>query len=195
MNLTHGSSEDALSWIRSSELNAEQRAHLIAFVKRFPSTTFTKANAAFLNSIEGEHQVEIPDAAKKIFTTLVLTDDFPDFRVDDYTNWTPRTDNAHPIWYTSTWGYANDQERNSFLRANMFPVAQWVDTGLSSLAINVSDAQDAKIYEFTGEDIIDDIQSNHSPDSSVFPAFTSYTDLIAHIKELRFPDGTVIFAR
>ncbi|WP_326733623.1 hypothetical protein [Streptomyces sp. NBC_01022] len=195
MTLTRGSGEDALSWIRNSELNSEQRAHLVAFVNRFPSMTFTKANFEFLDSMEFEHQVTIPNAVKKMFTALLLVDDFPEFRVDDYTYWTPRTDNMHPIWYASTWGYANEQERNSFLQANMFPVAQWADTGLSSLAINVSDGQDTKIYEFTGEDIVDDIQSNNSPDSSVFPAFTSYTELISHISELRFPDGTLIHAR
>ncbi|MFD0343763.1 hypothetical protein ACFVH0_34670 [Streptomyces sp. NPDC127117] len=194
MYLTHGSSEDALSWIENSELNEEQRGQLNQFVSRFPSLTFAKGTTAFLDSVERENRVELPADLKSIITTLVLAGEFPEFQVDDYTHWTPRTDNPIPIWYASDWGYTNDQERRSFLQAGMFPVAQWADTGLSTLAINVTDNRDTRVFEFTGEDIVDDIQSNQTPDSSVFPAFNSYTEMLSHITELRLPDNTIIQA-
>jgi hypothetical protein len=145
--------------------------------------------------LERRHGIRFPAWFRNVATTLTLVNDFPQFRVDDYTHWTPRTDNPHPIWYTSEWGYANDQERHSFIKAGVYPVALWIETALSYLAINISDDEDLRIYEFTGEDIVDDIHNNLPADSSVFPAYNSYTEMISHIIELRLPDESIVRAR
>ncbi|WP_338932839.1 hypothetical protein WEB32_31070 [Streptomyces netropsis] len=176
-------------------MDSTQKSQLNTFVQRFPSMTYARGSDEFLEFTERTNRVHISDSFRSIFNALILPGDFPDFRVATYTHWTPRTDNTHPIWYTGDWGYANDQERSSLLQAHMFPVAQWVETGFSSLAINISDDTDSKVYEFTSEDILDDIRGNLSPDSSVFPAFSSYPEMISHIIELRLPDGTLVQAR
>lgn len=175
-------------------MDGAQKSQLTAFVQRFPSITHTRGSDEFLDFMESANRVRIPDSFRSAFRTLMLAEDFPDFRVSSYSYWTPRTDNFLPIWYTGDWGYTNDQERSSLLQAHMFPVAQWAETGISSLAINISDEADPKVYEFTSEDILDDIRGNLKPDSSVFPAFASYPEMISHIIELRLPDGTLVQA-
>ncbi|WP_431046323.1 hypothetical protein ACQUSR_31170 [Streptomyces sp. P1-3] len=195
MSLVRGSSRDALEWIDASELTTEQKSELARFVNRFPTLTYSRASRELLDDMENRHGVRIPGWLRTLSSAVALIGDFPEFQVESYAHWTPRMDHVDPGWYTSEWGYANEQERQSFVQAGMYPIALWIEDALSYLAVNIADEHDQRIFEFTGEDISDDLRNSLPADSSVFPVYDSYTEMVSRIVQLRMPDGSVVEAR
>jgi hypothetical protein len=195
-HLEMGSNTDATAWIESSTLPDEQKSDLRRFVAAFPTLTFARHTDALLDQLEQKDQVHLPRWLRDTVSTLAFV--FPPlrFQVDDYQYLCPRSDYVDEVWYEFDFGYAHDQERQLFLdQGGVYPIGSWYGTDESYLAVDMTDPNDQRIFEFASEDLLDNSLDGKEVRASVYPIFDSYAQLLAHVTVGRLPDGSLVEAR
>lgn len=198
-----GSADEALGWVGRSSLPEDDKAALRVFVKRFPGVAFYRDNEVLLDHVERRNAVILPPWLRQV--RRVLSGPGPDVQVrfDDFDHWTPRADHidddgdAIDLWYEDNFfGYLQDEDRDLLRNgAECYPIL-CATTGVNyMLAADLGAPDDGRIVDLCNEDIMDNRYEGRPGTASVYPAFTSYASMLAHIVECRTGDGTVIRAR
>jgi hypothetical protein len=190
-----GDAEDARSWIEPAA--DRDRPFLDRFIGHFPDQIFFREDAVILSAI-GESAgtpVPAPIVGARSVLAGVLPDEDARFRLTGYIGTSPRVDSVPTIWYNQSLGsYSTPDRRRLFLgEAGLSPLAEWIETADSILAVRAT-GDDPAIYEFSEEDL-DDARSEGRPfTDSVYRVFSSYAEMLAHIAGFILPDGRLITA-
>lgn len=186
-HLIKGDAHTACGWIESSRLPVEQKADLQQFVDNFPSLTFTREDDIILGRYAATGGVELPPWLREVRSTLAFVDPPVLCRVDDF-QWydSPRCEAVDRIWYEVQFGYANEEER-ARLRdgAEIYPIGGWFGSDRSNLGIDLQNPEDTRIFDFSGEDMLDAELDDEPLRDSLFPIFSSYALFLAHVVEVR----------
>lgn len=186
-HLIKGDAHTARSWIESSTLPEEQKIDLQQFVDNFPSLTFTREDDIILDRHGEVGGVQLPSWLREVRTTLAFVDPPVLCRVGDF-QWydSPRCEAVDRIWYEVQFGYSSEEER-ARLRdgAEIYPIGGWFGSDRSYLGIDLQNQQDTRIFDFSGEDMLDDELDDEPLRNSLFPIFSSYARFLAHVVEVR----------
>lgn len=186
-HLVKGDADTAHSWIESSTLSEEQKADLRRFVTNFPTLTFAKEDDAVLDHYEEIDRVVLPPWLRQIRATLAFVDPPMLLRVDDFQSYeSPRSDDVEDIWYNLRFGYQGDEQRTLFLDdAGVYRIGVWWEDAESYLGVKLDDPEDRRIFDFSGADLRDNKLAGRPVRGSLYPVFGSYTELLAHITDIR----------
>ena len=139
---TEGNADEAKVWVNASQLPKASKQSLLRFINRFPTLQFYQEDAEFLNSVEESEGVKLPKWLRAIRQTLayVMYGKLIWARFDRFDGWSPRSDELDEIWYSlDLIGYANEEQKGLICKGGYFPVGDWLETGLSTLAIKLND--------------------------------------------------------
>ncbi len=193
------SADEAKIWVNTSTLPENTKEGLLSFIKCFPELTFYKELPQFIDAIEAAEQVKLPEWLRAIRQTLayVAYEQLVWVRFDQFTGWSPRSDNLEQIWYMlGLRGYDNEDQRGLLDEINFFPIGEWLETGQSSLAIQLNHSENQKIYEYAEEDLWDNLASGDLLIDASHIVFDSYVDMLSHIVAIRIgSNGRVIEAK
>lgn len=195
-DLTRGDADAARSWVRASALPEDQKADLLRFVDNFPSLTFVKESGAVLDHYAETDGVTLPRWLREVRSTLAFVDPPGQVRVDDF-EWyqSPRADDVEDIWYDVRFGYHGQEQRELFFGdARVYRIGVWWDTDDSYLGVDLENPQDQRILDFSGADLRDNKLAGRPVRGSLYPIFTSYARFLAHVCEVRLPDGSTVGA-
>ncbi|MCP2324168.1 hypothetical protein HDA40_002675 [Hamadaea flava] len=187
LNLTRGDAAAARFWIARSTLPEEDKADLLRFVARFPWLTFVKEDPVLLDRYAEADQVALPKWFRDVRSTLAFVEPSVLIRVDDF-QWydSPRADDVEEIWYDLRPGCGGEEERDLFTNhGGIFPIGSDWDDGATHLGIDLENSGDRRIFDFHGEDLLDNRLSGRPVRGSLYPVFSSYAQLLAHVVELR----------
>lgn len=192
-----GDASAAVSWITESALSDEDKSGLRGFIERFPDLTFFKDDADHLDHVEETDGVRLPPWFRDVRTTLAFAHPSMDFHVDAFDgSASPRGEYPERIWYRLGLGSQDDEVRETlFERAKRYLVGGWWASDRSMLTINLEDASDRRIYEFSMEDVWDDVYDERPIHGSMFPIFDSYVSMLEHVVEFKLEDDTTVRAR
>ncbi|MEV8333847.1 hypothetical protein [Streptomyces niveus] len=191
-----GTAQQATEWVNASALSLQDKRNLLSFVEKFPSLAFTKDDDRFLRDLGVKDGVQLPSWMFQIRKTLSFTYPPMFVRFDDYDFFTPRSDDVEDIWYMMDLGYMREGQRNLFVKkARIYLLGGWEDSDLSYLGFSTEDVQDERIYEFAGDDIMDNSLDETPVGNSIYPAFESYSSMLSHIVEVRLGEIGEIVVR
>jgi len=179
-------------------LPEETKEPLLRFVARFPTVSFYKDDAAGLDVIEEALTVTLPRWLRAICQTLHGVEPERRTRARFDTSIHPFIigDELRESWYRiGPFGPYYDEERpllESMEGLRLLPIARHEVTGESTLAINLADRTDQRIYEYRLENLQDEKSSGSAIEQFVFPMFTSYADMFDQVVglSLLMDDGT-----
>jgi len=184
-----GNSDDATKWVKASKLPKETKASLLRLVERFPSVPFAKKDALFWEQWEVKQNVKLPKWLRSILE--VLSDIAPDVprsvRFDNFDHWSSHTDRLGEIWYQLALVGLNSEQQYVADINHLYPIAQWLETGYSTLAVNLANPQDTKIYEYNEHNISYSKGLLDSPRV----VFDSYASMLNHIVAVRVKDKII----
>ena len=191
-HLTRGDAATARLWIERSALPEEDKAGLLRFVARFPSLTFVKEDPALLDRYAEVDRVTLPQWFRDVRSILAFVEPHVLVRVDDF-EWyfSPRADGVEEIWYDLRPGCGGGEERALLTGdGGIYPIGNDWDHGETHLGIDLENPLDRRIFDFHGEDLLDDKLDGRPVRGSLFPVFGSYARLLAHVVAVRpLPGG------
>ncbi len=184
--LTRGEAADACSWIEQSALPGADKADLRRFVARFPSLTFFKEEPALVDRYARADGVSLPPWFREPRGTLAFVEPHVLVRVDDF-QWyySPRADDAAEIWYDLRAGCGEEELALFTGDGGIYPIGSDWDDGETYLGIDLEDHGDRRIFDFHGEDLLDNKLNGQPVRGSLFPVFSSYAHMLAHVVEVR----------
>ncbi len=190
-NATVGDASAARSWVEKSSLSETDKRALLLFIDRFPALTFYHDGPERLDFIEERQQVTLPRWLRKMTGTLTYV--MPDHYVWTQFNHfsTPGLDRAElrDDWYRlNALGNPSDEEQELLDRMrgiHPYPIGGSEIAGNSTLAINLADLTDERIYEYSPEFLQDEASDGNPLEEVVRPLFASYADMFAHIDTLK----------
>ena len=188
-HITLGSAADAHKWVTGSSLPQSTQAPLLRFIHRFPTLAFYRQDAVKLDALEETKGVTFPRWLREIRQTLafVMPGYFVSVRFDECLN--PYLDHLGNLWYTlGLRGYANNEDRDlleSVGDIRPVPIGEEMDSGISTLAINLADTDDQRVYEFTLEDLYDNRSDGKPLNKSIFEMFDSYAAMLGHVVAIK----------
>lgn len=194
---TQGTADEARTWVISSGLPEETKNALLRFINRFPKQLFYKQKVKLLEDIEAKHRVKLPEWLRAIRQTLadVNYGKLVWVKFDEFDGWSPRSDEIDEIWYmVGLTGYANDEQRDLLINGALFPIGDWIETGRSTLAIKLDDPQNQQVYEYTEQDLWENLSDGFPVFESARVVFNSYAEMLGHIVALRLENGEIIEA-
>jgi hypothetical protein len=198
-----GSADRVLARVADSSLPEADKAALRAFVGRFPTIAFHHDDEILLDHLERRNAVVLPASLRRIRQVLSGPGPEVQVRFDDFDQWTPHSDitdgddDVIGLWYEDNFfGYLQAEDRDLLRNgAECYPILS-ATTGVTYvLAADLAHPDDVHIVDLCDEDVMDDRFAGRPGTESVFPAFSSYASMLAHIAQCRMPDGTVIRAR
>ena len=184
-----GNSDDAAEWVKASKLPKQTKASLLRLVERFPSASFAKKDSVLWEQWEAEQNIKLPKWLRSILE--VLSDIAPDVpravQFDNFDHWSPNADRLAEIWYQlALVGLNSEQEYVADIN-HLYPIAQWLETGYSTLAVNLANPKDTKIYEYDEHNI----SSSEGLLDSPRVVFDSYASMLDHIVAVRVKDKVI----
>ena len=188
-----GDADDASDWAGSA--SADDTALLNRFIENFAGHAFFREDEAVAEAISARAGVALPAPLAR--SRAVLAGAFPDegarFRLARYRGFSPRADALPDIWYRPIPGlYSTEERKQLFLHeAGLFPIAEWLETGHSTLAVRMNEG-DRAIYEFAEQDLYNAQSEGRPITGSVYRVFSSYAELLASIGAYRLPEGDLI---
>ncbi|MFD1051144.1 hypothetical protein ACFQ1S_39240 [Kibdelosporangium lantanae] len=111
----------------------------------------------------------------------------PTVRVDDF-QWydSPRADDVEELWYDLQPGCGGDEDRDLFVGdGRIYPIGTAWDRGETHLGIDLENPADRRVFDFHGEDLLDNELDGRPVRGSLYPVFSSYARLLAHVVEVR----------
>ncbi len=187
-----GSAEEALKWIESSVLPAEDKARFARFTRRFPWMTFYQQGTEQLDAAATEHRVTLPGWLRAQHEALAgFNPDCAFFvQFDGFDQGPYNEEKLLQGWYQlELMGYAGDEERGLLHdRLGLFPMAYWDDQNVSALGTSVTSPEDRAIYQYAQEYLWDAISEGTSLEERLTPVFESYASMLSHIKAVRLDD-------
>ena len=194
-HVTVGTSSEAAEWVRNSSLRPECKEAHLRLISRFPTQSFTREDNALLDYREAIDSISVPAWMRAARTTLSGFGSAFAVRFDSIGQASPRADYVQDIWYT--WELASwDEEIRGILRDGMrvYPLADLRESLNSYLAIDLTNPDDDQIYEFSYLSAVDNWSMDEPLRDVMFPAFSSYCDMISHIVAVQTTDGSVVDA-
>ncbi|MDJ0679267.1 MAG: hypothetical protein QNJ18_05320 [Xenococcaceae cyanobacterium MO_167.B52] len=184
-----GDGIEAETWIRESSIPEETRDSLLQFVQHFPNVQFAKKDADFWEKWELRVNIQLPKWLRSILE--VLSDIAPDvpsnIQFDRFDHWSPNSGHLNKIWYQLALVQLNNTQRCVVEKNQLFPIAQWLETGHSILAVNLTDPEDKYIYEYDESDV-------SSSDGLYEPArivFESYGHMLEHVVAIKVKEQVI----
>jgi hypothetical protein len=190
-NLYRGDAAAARSWVERSALPEEDKADLLRFVARFPSLTFVKEDPGLLDRYAEDDRVTLPQWFRDVRSTLTFVEPHVLVRVDDF-EWydSPRADRVEDIWYDLRPGCGGEERDLLVDDGRTYPIGNDWDNGETRLGIDLENPSDRRILDFHGEDLLDNKLDGRPVRGSLYPVFSSYARLLAHVVEVRpLPGG------
>ncbi|GAB3895526.1 hypothetical protein GCM10029964_075550 [Kibdelosporangium lantanae] len=184
---TRGDAAAARSWIEGSALPDEDKADLLRFVATFPALTFVKEGPALLDRYAEADRVALPQWFRDVRSTLAFVEPHVLVRVDDF-QWydSPRADDVEELWYDLQPGCGGDEDRDLFVGdGRIYPIGTAWDRGETHLGIDLENPADRRVFDFHGEDLLDNELDGRPVRGSLYPVFSSYARLLAHVVEVR----------
>ena len=191
---TLGDCDDAVAWVNGSKLSETSKKALLGFIQRFPTLVFFKEDAVFLDRVESFKEIKLPKWLREIRQTLAFVRPNQNVRVqfDSFDGWSVNLENLGEIWYSLGLRGVNNSEEQGVTDYNkLFPIAEWLETGYSTLAINLANAQDQQIYEYDPQSI--NSEGRLEPDA-IGVVFNSYAEMFSHISAIELENGEIIQA-
>jgi hypothetical protein len=190
-----GAGDDAEAWVRDSPLPDRSKQALMRFIHRFPSLVFYREDDTVLDRVEAARSISLPPwlrQARKALT-FVLPHNRIDIQFDTFDHWSNQSEQLGQIWYTFGLIGPNDSRERGIKDEDRlyFPIGEWLATGYSTLAINIADPEDQRVYEYDQQDLIS--EGEVAPRRAKV-IFDSYTGLLGHIVALKLETGEVIRA-
>lgn len=190
-----GDAAAAARWIASSSLPEPHRELLRRFVARFPSVIFSRDSESELDEFEREDRVALPPWLRAARSTLASPDVEVRVRFDEFDLAAPVSDSLDHAWFTFSVGYSNDEQRELWHnKAGVYRIGEWYGTDRAYLAADLQNPDDERIFEFSGQDLLDNELDGRPARLSVYPAFVSYASMLAHVDAAMLLDGTVVEA-
>lgn len=192
---TLGDCDDAVAWVNGSKLSETSKKALLRFIQYFPTLVFFKEDAVFLDRVENIKQIKLPKWLREIRQTLafVMPNQYVRVQFDNFDQWSPNSDNLSEIWYDLSLRGVNNIEQQGVTDYNqLFPIGEWLETGYSTLAINLGNPQDQRVYEYDQESINDDGQLEPH---AIGVVFNSYPEMFSHISAIQLENEEIIRAR
>ncbi len=186
-----GDAAAVLIWIKHSTLPAAEKEGLRRFVDHFPTLTFYRDDSAWLDEVERDDDVILPQWLRRMHHTLsyVMPDHYVLARFDHSAHPSLRDEELRGHWYKLNAFGSTGHEEVAFLqrmdRVRPYPFAVDNVPGRSKLAINLADQTDRRVYEYTFEDLLSIDDDDFPPEDSVFEMFPSYADMLAHVDALK----------
>lgn len=191
---TLGDCDDATAWVNDSKLPKTSKKALQDFIQNFPRLVFYKEDAVFLDDVETYQKIKLPKWFREIRQTLafVMPNQYVRVQFDSFDHWSLNQDKLSEIWYDLGLRGVNNSEQQGVTDYNkLFPVGEWLETGWSTLAINLGDSQDQRIYEYDQEQINEDGQLEPH---AIGVVFNSYPEMFSHISAIELENGEIIQA-
>jgi hypothetical protein len=197
-----GDAEDAMGWVKGSDLPNEDQESLARFIRAFGSLTFYRDLDRFLAEEANIAEVELPSWFRSVRKTLAFVLPGEPLRVR-----LGRFDQAGSRRSDLVTGFAfrfsgagyDDPEREEYIRGSgLFPLAQ-EDELQSSLAIRLSES-DSQIYEYNEEFLVSEVRRarKRADDQARLPAdvaFGSYASMLANVVTIEREGGETVHAR
>ncbi|MEH2168451.1 MAG: hypothetical protein V7K41_17710 [Nostoc sp.] len=190
-----GDSDDAVAWVNGSKLSQTSKKALLRFIKHFPTLVFFKEDAVFLDRVESLKKIKLPKWLREIRQTVayVMPNQYVRVQFDSFDQWSLNSDNLSEIWYDIGLRGVNNTEQQGVTDYNkLFPIGEWLETGYSTLAINLGDPKDQRVYEYDQENINDDTQLEPH---AIGVVFNSYAEMFSHISAIQLENEEIIRAR
>ncbi len=188
-----GSGDDAQKWVTCSSLLNDTKQSLLHFIGRFEELIFYREDNVLLNREEESANITLPQWLRDIRQTLafVLPHNLVEIQFDNFDRWSVQMEKLDRIWYTFGLLGASDSEQRVIINGDrvLFPISEWVQTGYSTLAINIADPDDRQVYEYNQEDIR---TGGKLTEKAAKVVFNSYASLLQHIVRIRLENGNVI---
>ena len=180
-----GDSRAAREWVQGSALPEATKKPLLCFIDRFSGLEFYKESAAAITSIEEREAVMLPQWLREIRQTLAYVMPNRYIRVRFDRSMHPGLHHSDGMWYRlGLLGYYNSENRDTLdliEGVQLFPIGNVIETMESSLAVNLADDADRRIYEYNIEDLWDDHYDGKPLRESLYVTSYSYADLFGHI--------------
>jgi hypothetical protein len=190
---TVGTGSDALEWITASNVPEYYRVDLIRFVQNFPSLSFRKDDDEALDQLESVDGVRLPAVLREVLKTVAFLHPLVEVRFDHFEYDSPRSDRASRSWYAFERGSMDDEHRALVCeKAKIYPVAFSSETANDFLAIDVSNAWDERVFDFSYEGLMDNAYEGRSLRPSIYPVFDSYPRMLSCIRACKLDDGTIV---
>ncbi len=186
-----GDSMEARRWVEASELPEETKVSLLRFIVRFSTLTFYKDSIGALDAVEEAQGVVLPRWLRAICQTIRSVE--PECRV-----WARFDHSVHPYivgerlrdsWYRiGVIGYVANVERplfESLPDLHLLPIGDDERPGRSTLAINLSDHTDQRVYEYALEDLQQEMGDGEAVRELIFPMFASYANMLGQITAVK----------
>jgi hypothetical protein len=192
---TLGTQEDAEAWISNSSLAVPTKDALFHFVHRFPTLTFYQEDTLFLDRQEESLNISLPPWLREIRQVLafVLPHNHVELQFDSFDHWSNHSENLDSIWYT--FGLIGDSNPEQHFvideHRRLFPIGEWLQTGYSTLAIDIENPEDQRVYEYDQQD---KRSEGELEPGAARVVFDTYANLIGHIVSIRLENGEVIRA-
>jgi len=210
-----GDAATARSWVEQSSLSEIDKGSLLLFIDRFPTLTFYKEGPLWLDRIEENNGVTLPRHVRTCVQTLayVMPNHYVRARFDRTLKPGLEGERLRDRWYLlGYFGYTTnlDEEFLGRMRGiRPFPVGEDEVGGRSTIAINLADLTDERVYEYSFEVLLQESRSGYALEDVVKPMFASYADMFAHIDALKmlakadidmvrredWPEPTIVEAR
>ncbi|MEH2222252.1 hypothetical protein [Nostoc sp.] len=192
---TLGDSDDAVAWVNGSKLSETSKQALLRFIQHFPTLVFFKEDAVFLDRVENIKQIKLPKWLRDIRQTVayVMPNQYVRVQFNSFDRWSLNSKNLSEIWYDLGLRGVNNTEQQGVTDYNkLFPIGEWLETGYSTLAINLGDPKDQRVYEYDQENINDDTQLEPH---AIGVVFNSYAEMFSHISAIQLENEEIIRAR
>lgn len=191
-----GHSEDAASWVRSSSLAEYSMQSYLQFIRRFCKLTFYKEDDNVLDREEQIFRVRLPLWLRESRKTLtsVLPHEQVRVRFDSFDHWSAQEDSLSDAWYTFGLIGTRESTGPGVIEGDrlLFPIGEWLETGYSTLAINLADPEDQSVYEYDRQDLREE---GRLVPGAVRVVFESYASLYSHIVALELENGEIIWGQ
>lgn len=186
-HIEQGSATTAEAWV--DQLPKESATPLRRVIRRFPRQRFQRFKASAVSLSEARHRVKLPPWIQNTVLAFAGFADQGTILVQfGEVRGNPET---QARWYAlGLLGPDNETERAVTERDGLFQVAKRYPVGNSTLAINLNDPDDHRVYEF------DEELADHTTGLRQEPrvAFDSYWDMWGAICAIRLANGTVVQA-
>jgi hypothetical protein len=130
--------------------------------------------------------VVLPPWFREVRSTLAFLEPHVLVRFDDF-QWydSPRAEDVEGTWYDLRLG-CSDGERDLFTGdGGIYPIGNDWDDGETHVGVDLANPTDRRIFDFHGEDLLDNKLDGRPVRYSRYAIFDSYARMLAHVVDVR----------
>lgn len=188
-NHEYGNADLARDWVLASSLPAEDKHPLMRFIGRFPGLVFYREREASFRWEEAHKGIRLPAWWRELRAALAFV--YPhspvSVRLERFDRPSITSDRLGQVFYSfGLLGFPNIEQRGLVDGGRvLYPVADWLAGESSTLAINLADPEDQRVYEYAASSVS---SGGSLPPGASRVVFERYADLVGRVVEVA-PEG------